>query len=165
VCRAVSLVFHRSPSPVTDPSILAEARAAVSKLSGFTSIGLDTLVVWQVDARDTIPTVLPLSFVQLDRQSSIGGSVVNSTFSDAYDSVFRLQASHTTVAGNTFTRASAGVHVVFDRPFLEGSLDITDVAIHDNVFIGVHNCPNISSLVDHDPSVRALRIWNNTVTA
>ncbi len=113
----------------------------------------------------------PLLFLcaplQFDLYSSAGGSVVNVAAHDAYDSCFRLQASNTTLAGTTFTRTGAGVHVVYDASFLEGTKGIRNVGIVNNTFtaIGFPPATNMSGVLDADADVQGLVVEDNVVTA
>jgi hypothetical protein len=102
--------------------------------------------------------------VQFDRRSGVGGRVQGCTFSNAYDSCFRLQSSDTLLLGNTWESIPGGLNVGFDSQWLEGASDIHNLVIQDNVFRAVLNPPatSFSAILHVDPSVKDLVQANNT---
>ena len=94
-----------SVSAVTDAATLAAARAVAAALPGV-SVDPAAVTVWLVTLVGGVGStgIAPGDIVQFDRRSCAGGLVENSTFSDAYDGVFRLQASNTTLRGNRWQR-------------------------------------------------------------
>jgi hypothetical protein len=103
----------------------------------------------------------PLYWTQLDAQSSAGGVVRNCTFRDSYDNTMRLQASHTLIEDTLFDGAGAGVGVVFDAGFLEGTLGIHNVTLRNNIFRGVRGCTNASTCVHVGPTARDVTLSGN----
>ena len=117
--RGVGLLA--SVAPVTDPATLADARALAAALPG---VSVDPAAVtvlaltfaagihiggWESSPwlhGDVDPFVARGDIVQFDRRSCAGGLIENSTFTDAYDGVFRLQAANTTIRGSTWERIS-----------------------------------------------------------
>ena len=78
-----------------------------------------------------------------------------------------MQAAGTVVEGNTYQRVPGGISVVYDDPWLEGSTDIRDVLIADNLFVDVGNQgkpdTQFSEVLQKDPGVANLTARNNTV--
>lgn len=92
--------------------------------------------------------------------------MANVTAHDAYDSCFRMQASNAVLVNTSFTRAGAGVHVVYDASFLEGTKGIRNVSVLGNTFNAIGSPPaaNMSEVLDADPDVQELFVENNIVT-
>lgn len=132
-----------------------------------TGIAREAVAVWSLPVAPTSNSsaARPGDIVTYDGMSSAGGSVLDNHFQFAYDNAFRLQASNTTVRGNTFANCSGGVHVVFDAAFMEGSAGILDITIEDNVFFGVagSRAGDVSSVFNADPDAGPITLRNNTV--
>ena len=150
----------------TDAAAIAAARAYIAARPGV-AINPAGVGVWDAQLAAPVEGVVAGDIVQFDRRSSAGAAVVNSSFSDAYDSCFRLQASGAYVAGNTWLRVPGGVSVVYDPSWLEGSSDITDVALVGNHFRAVHYPPatTIAQIFFVDPTAVNVTQHDNTVTA
>lgn len=154
-------------SRVSDVGTIAQAQNIMAGWQG-ARVRLEAIAVWNATLDNSTGQIQPLEqldVVQYDLYSSAGGSVTNVTAHDAYDSCFRLQASHSKLSGTTFTRASGGVHVVYDSAFLEGTKGIRNVSVTDNTFddIGFPPATNMSGILDADPDVESLMVVGNVV--
>ena len=150
----------------TDPAVIAAARAYMATRKGQVPVDPVAVGVWEF----TLPGagaagVAPGDAVQFDRRSSAGAKVVNNSFHDSYDSCFRLQAAGTLMAGNMYTRVPGGISVVYDDAWLEGSTDIGDVLIENNVFQDVlwPYATSFAQILSADAGVSNLTCRNNTV--
>ena len=75
------------------------------------------------------------------------------------------QTDNVLVQGNSFSNASAGIHVVYDAPFFEGSAGQRNITIQDNVFTGIKGASSVagmSSIVNTDPDA-SVTCMNNVV--
>ncbi len=151
-----------------DPAVAAAARAFMAARKGQVQVDPAAVGVWEF----TLPGagaagVTVGDAVQFDRRASAGGVVRGNFFHDSYDACFRLQAAGTVVEGNTYQRVPGGISVVYDDPWLEGSTDIRDVLIADNLFVDVGNQgkpdTQFSEVLQKDPGVANLTARNNTV--
>ena len=69
------------------------------------------------------------------------------------------------MSGNVYARVPGGISVVYDNAWLEGSTDIADVLIEDNVFQEVMwpYATSFSQILSADAGVVNLTCRNNTV--
>lgn len=150
----------------TDSSVIAAARAYVAARPDV-AVNPAGVGVWEAVFAAPLPTgIVPGDIVQFDRRASMCAVVINSTFTDAYDSCFRLQASGALVSGNTWLRIPGGVSVVFDPAWLEGASDIRDVALDKNHFRAIGNPPAtmLKEILHVDGNVVNFTAVGNTVT-
>jgi len=120
--------------------------------------------VWEVYLTSITATIPPFSLVQFNAQSGQGAIVRFNYFHDSYDNSMRLQASFTVIESNIFERASAGISVVFDQNWLEGSLGLHNISILNNTFISVQGCTAANSCVTTiGPGIQNLTIKGNVV--
>lgn len=148
----------------TDPTTTAAAKAAIASRPGVV-VNPDGVGVWDMTLLGAgAAGVVVGDVVQFDRRSGVGARVQGCTFTDAYDSCFRLQSSDSLIFGNTWERIPGGLNVGFDSEWLEGASDIHNVIIQDNVFRAVLNPPTSSfaSILHQDASVKDLVQSNNT---
>lgn len=147
---------------------LAAAKAAIVSRGGVAvnplGIGVWS-VTWSTPAGAEAPQ--PGDVVQFDRRATAGASVRDCTFSDAYDSCFRLQASNALISGNTWERIPGGVSVVYDPSWLEGSSDIANVALLSNTFHAIGDPPatSIKQILTVDAVVQNFTQSDNQVLA
>jgi hypothetical protein len=91
--NADELVIDGSPVLSRDAQVLARAHSVLNALPyPTTGIALDAVAVWTVPLKSSQErTVKTGDIVLFDAMSSEGGSVLNSRFHHAYDSLFRCQ--------------------------------------------------------------------------
>ena len=150
---------------VTDATLVAAAVAYMKDRGG---VPVDPLAVgvWNFSLPGTrVAGVAAGDIVQFDRRAGSGGRVSGCTFSDAYDSCFRLQASGTLLAGNSYARIPGGISISFDPDWLEGSSDIQGVQLLDNVFQDVlwPHAKEFSQILSVGSGVKNVSTFNNTV--
>ena len=78
----------------------------------------------------------------------------------------RRQTNNVLVENNQFTNASAGIHVVYDAAFFEGSAGQKNVTIRNNVFTGIKgsdSASGIMSVVNTDPDASVTCSGNTIV--
>ena len=121
----------------TDAAVTAAARAAIAARPGV-QVNPAGVGVWEMQLEGAGAAGVAVGdVVQYDAAACVGARVLDSYFSDAYDSCFRLQASGAQVSGNTWQRVPGGVSVVYDPAWLEGAADLANVAVVGNAFRGV----------------------------
>jgi len=152
---------------VSDPNVVAAARAVAAALPGV-SVDPDAVVVWSVAIVGGVGAsgIAAGDIVQFDRRAGAGGLVEKSVFTDAYDGVFRLQASNTTLIGNTWQRIAGKLQIVYDPGWKEGATDVANVAVVDNAFIDVLVPPatSMAQLLDIDSNVQNVTVEGNIVS-
>jgi len=162
-----------SMQSVTDPNDLAAAGVLYLTLNkspynaGLVGWDAPSVKMWVVTFSSSTPldqTISNYDLVQFDTMSSNGALVRNNYFHDSYDNCMRLQSSNTMVANNTFEHASSGIQVVFDQPWLEGSLGLNNITIEFNKFVSVVGCTDAKSCITIDPDVTNVVALNNTFT-
>jgi len=156
-----------SVARVTDPAVLADARALAASLPGV-SVDPAAVGVWAL-AFSAPPDAATArgDIVQFDRRACAGGVVRDSTFSDAYDGVFRLQARDSTLLNSTWRRTAGGLQIVYDPTWKEGSTDVANVAVLNCSFVDVLHPPatSMQQVVHVDSNVVNLTLAGNTVSA
>jgi hypothetical protein len=159
-----------SSTRIFDPFILANATSVLSVVNSqpYNAQLLDFvpsfIQVFEVEF-ESLPAIQPYCFVQLNTQSGIGGMIRNNYFHDSYDNTMRLQASSTVVENNVFLRASWGVSIVFDQPWLEGSLGLHNISVLNNKFEQILGCTTVNQCITLlGPGIQNVTIKGNTVT-
>jgi len=156
---------------ITDPTLVATASTLYQVLNkppyNSNLVGWDTASVRLYLVSFNNNTILNKSIInydliQYDLKSSMNTLVRNNYFHDSYDNCMRLQASNTIVTNNTFEYASSGMQVVFDQPWLEGSLGLSNITITYNTFRGVTGCTDPKTCVTIDSDITNVIVENNT---
>ena len=155
-----------SVTAITDAAVLAAARAVAAGLPGV-SVDPAAVAAWHVGLVGGVGSsgVAAGDIVQFDRRSCAGGLVERSVFTDAYDGVFRLQASNTTLRDNLWLRIPARLTIVYDPTWKEGSTNIRNVLLERNTFRAVLYPPatRLDQIMDVDSNVVNVTVINNTV--
>ena len=157
--------FVNAISPITDPNTLARARTVAANLPGVT-VNPQAVAVWSIQlAGNNLNSIQPLDIIQFDRRSSMNGYIYNTTFTDAYDSCFRMQSSGTIVSNTQFIRQSYGISITFDEGWLEGSTDIANVGIINTTFreIGYPPAKTMNDILHIAYNVVNVTVSGNTV--
>jgi len=159
-----------STSRVIDPTIINNATQILNIINAppynaqILPFEASMAQVWEVSFASTPFTIPPYSLIQFNAQSGQGAVVQNNYFHDSYDNSMRLQASFTLIESNIFERASAGISVVFDQFWLEGSLGLHNISIVNNTFKSVQGCTSTNSCVTSiGPDIKNLIIKGNVV--
>ena len=151
----------------TDAAVIAAARAYMAARKGQVQVDPVAVGVWEFTMPGASAAGVAVGdAVQFDRRASAGAVVARNRFHDSYDSCFRLQSAGTVLAGNVYARVPGGISVVYDDPWLEGSTDIANVLIEDNVFQDVlwPYATDFAQILHADPGVANVTCRNNTVT-
>ena len=151
----------------TDPAAVAAAQRYMAQRPGV-PVNPAGVGVWSMQVVGAgAGGVVVGDVVQFDRQACRGARVQGCTFTDAYDSCFRMQAGDSLVQGNTWQRIPGGFAVVYDPQWLEGSSDIASVLVQGNTFEAVLHPPATTTqqIFSVDGSVRNFTQRNNSVVA
>jgi hypothetical protein len=155
-------------SRVTDPAVIAAARALAVALPGV-SVDPAAVVVWLVALAGGVGSsgISAGDIVQFDRRAVAGGLVENSVFTDAYDGVMRLQAANTTLRNNTWQRTAWKLQIVYDPSWKEGATDVANVLVEKNNFVDILYPPatTMAQITDIDSNVVNVTLVGNTVSA
>lgn len=150
---------------ITNAQTIARAQSIVAQLPGVT-VDPTAVAVWSIQLQgSTLDTIQPKDIVQFDRRSSMNGYIYNTTFTDSYDSCFRMQSSGTIVSNTSFIRHSYGMTIVYDPSWLEGSAGINNVGVTNNQFIAIGDPPakTIQDILHIDNNVVNVTVDGNTV--
>ena len=148
------------------PGVVAAARAAIAARPG---VPLDPrgIGVWQAQFSAPGAGAAPGDVVQLDAFANANALVQGCAFSDAYDSVFRLQSRGAVLANNSWARTDGGLNIGYDADWLEGASDIADIAIDGNAFceIGAPPATSMSQVLRVQAGIPNVTQAGNTVSA
>ena len=151
------------------PGVVAAARAAIAARPGVAvdprGIGVWQAVFVQAGAGSG---VAPGDVVQFDRFANANAVVAGNTFSDAYDSVMRLQSRGAQLYGNAWARTNGGgLNIGYDADWLEGASDIRDIAVTGNTFcsIGAPPATTMAQVLHVQAGIPNVTQAGNTVAA
>lgn len=145
-------------------SIIAAARAAIAARPGV-AVDPRGIGAWQAVFDAPGSDVVPGDVVQFDRYAGANALVEDSTFTDAYDTCFRLQSRGAVVMNNTWARTSGGIEIGYDPEWLEGASDIANIVIDGNTFRAVGYPPKttIEEVISVQKNVLNVSQSNNVV--
>ena len=148
----------------SDTAIVAAAKAAIAARPGV-PVDPRGIGAWQAVFNVPGTDVAPGDVVQFDRYAGVGAVVVDSVFTDAYDSCFRLQSRDAQLINNTWARMSSGVNIGYDPDWLEGASDIANIQIDGNTFRAVGFPPKttIAEIISMQKTVVNVTQANNVV--
>jgi hypothetical protein len=164
-------IIATRPKKLSDPTIVESARKLFTIINeppysaNILPVSLKDIGVYQVSF--TTPLVKPIkeieTFIQYDSHSSMGTVIRDSYFHNSYCNTMRLQASNTIIFNNTFEHAALGFNIVFDQPWLEGSLGIHNVSIIGNTLKSIGGCTDEKSCFNIDPDIKDVTIKDNKI--